>query len=136
MKIFTMEKELRLIKNTGYFPVPQITPQDNKIKTTRDKDKILGIIDEIATAMLNAVKQSEEVYIREQEQARVRDEQLRSVRQTDRSDQISTTSHWLTAPQSEMTTQDQNHQGYTSTQTQFITFTPLHPMVMTNMSHL
>ena len=35
--------------------------------------------------MLKAVKQSEETHIREQEQARARDEQLRSVWQTDRS---------------------------------------------------
>ena len=41
-------------------------------------------IDEVATAMLNAVKQSKENYAREQ--VRARDEQLRSVRQTDRSD--------------------------------------------------
>ena len=34
MKIFAVEKELRLIKNRGYFPVRQITPQDNKIETT------------------------------------------------------------------------------------------------------
>ena len=81
-----MEKELRLIKNRGYFPVPQITPQDNKIKTTQDKNKIMKEIDEVATAMLNAVKQSEENYAREQEQVRVRDQQLRSVRQNDRSD--------------------------------------------------
>ena len=86
MKIFAMEKELRLIKNRGYFPVPKIMPQDNKIETTRDKDKILATIDEIATVMLNAVKQSKENYIREQEQARAREEQLRSVRQTNRSD--------------------------------------------------
>ena len=36
--------------------------------------------------MLNAVKQSEENYMKEQEQVRVRDEQLRSARQTNRSD--------------------------------------------------
>ena len=46
---------------------------------------MLGTIDEIATAMIKAVRQSEENYLREQEQARARDEQLRSVRQTDRS---------------------------------------------------
>ena len=85
MKIFTIEKELRTIKNRGYFPVPQITPQDHKIETARDKEKVLGTIDEIATAMIKAVRQSEEDYLREQEQARARDEQLRSVRQTDRS---------------------------------------------------
>ena len=43
-------------------------------------------VDEIATAMFQAVKQSEEVYISEQERARARDEQLRSVRQTNRSE--------------------------------------------------
>ena len=78
MKIFAMEKELRSIKNRGYFPVPQITPQDSKIETARDKDKILETIDEIATAMLQAITQSEEAYMRGQEQARARDEQLRS----------------------------------------------------------
>ena len=85
MKIFTIEKELRTIKNRGYFPVPHITLLDSKIKTARDKDKILGTIDEIVTAVLKAVTQSEETHIREQEQARARDKQLRSVRQTDRS---------------------------------------------------
>ena len=54
-------------------------------------------IDEVATAMLNAVKQSEENYAREQEQVRARDEQLRSVRQT-RQIEILTLSHWLTVP--------------------------------------
>ena len=86
MKIFAIENELRLIKNRGYFPVPQITPQDNKIETYWDKNKILEAVDEEATAMLNVVKQSEETYAKEQEQVRVRDEQLRSVRQTNRSD--------------------------------------------------
>ena len=81
-----MEKELRLIKNRGYFPVPQITPQDCKIETAKDKNKLMKEIDEVVTAMLNAVKQSEENYAREQEQVRARDEQLRSLRQTDRSD--------------------------------------------------
>ena len=43
-------------------------------------------MDEEKTEMLNAVKQSKENYKREQEQARIRDEQLRSARQTNRSD--------------------------------------------------
>ena len=73
MKIFAIEKELRLIKNRGYFPVPQITPKNNKIETSRDKNKILEAVDEEATAMLNADKQSEENYVKEQEQVRVRD---------------------------------------------------------------
>ena len=65
VKIFAMEKELRLIKNRGYFPVAQITPQDCKIETAQDKNELMKEIDEVATAMLNAVKQSEEFYARE-----------------------------------------------------------------------
>ena len=86
MKIFAMEKELRRIKNRGHFLVPLITPQGNKIETSHDKDKVLEAVDEEITKMLNAMKQSEENYEREQERARIRDEQLRSARQTNRSD--------------------------------------------------
>ena len=85
MKIFAIEKELRTIKNRGHLPIPHITPQDKKIETARDKDKVLETIDQIATAMIKAVRDSEETYNREQEKARARDEQLRSVRQTDSS---------------------------------------------------
>ena len=84
-KIFTIEKEVRTIKNRGYFPVPHINPKEEKIETAKDKDRILERIDEIATAMIQAARQSEENLAREQERARARDEQLRSVRQTDRS---------------------------------------------------
>ena len=86
MKIFAMEKEFRIIKNRGYFRVPLITPQGNKIETPQDRDKVLEAVDEEVTEMLKAVKQSEENYEREQEQARIRDEQLRLARQTSRSD--------------------------------------------------
>ena len=52
----------------------------------QNKNELMKDIDEVATAMLNAVKQSEENYTRELEKVRARDEQLRSVRQTDRTD--------------------------------------------------
>ena len=81
-----MEKELRSIKNRGYFPVPQLAPGECKIETIQDKEVLIKEIDEIAVEMLNAIKESEENYKREQEQARIRDEQLRSARQTSRSD--------------------------------------------------
>ena len=81
-----MEKELRSIKNRGYFPVTQLAPGECKIETIQDKEVLMREIDEIAVEMLNAIKESEENYIREQEQARIRDEQLRSARQTSRSD--------------------------------------------------
>ena len=81
-----MEKELKSIKNRGYFPVPQLAPEECKIETIQDKEVLMREIDEIAVEMLNAIKESEENYKREQEQARIRDEQLRSARQTSRSD--------------------------------------------------
>ena len=80
-----MEKELRPIKNRGYFPVPQLAPEECKIETIQDKEVLMKEINEIAVEMLNAIKESEENYKREQEQARIRDEQLRSTRQTSRS---------------------------------------------------
>ena len=80
-----MEKELRSIKNRGYFPVPQLAPGECKIETIQDKEVLMREIDEIAVEMLNAIKESEENYKREQEQARIRDKQLRSARQTSRS---------------------------------------------------
>ena len=86
VKIFAMEKELRSIKNRGYFPVPQLAPEECKIETIQDKEVLLTEIDEIVVEMLNAIKESEENYKIEQEQARIRDEQLRSARQTSRSD--------------------------------------------------
>ena len=66
--------------------MPLITPQDNKIETTWDKDKVLEAVEEEVTEMLKAVKQIEENYAREQEQAKVRDEKLRAARQTNRSE--------------------------------------------------
>ena len=86
VKIFAMEKELRSIKNRGYFPVPQLAPEECKIETIQDKEVLIKEIDEIAVEMLNAIKESEENYKREQEQARIRDKQLRSARQTSKSD--------------------------------------------------
>ena len=86
VKIFAMEKELRLIKNRGYFPVPQLAAEECKIETIQDKEVLLTEIDEIVVEMLKAIKEREENYKREQEQARTRNEQLRSARQTSRSD--------------------------------------------------
>ena len=86
VKIFAMEKELRLIKNRGYFPVPQLAPRECKVETIQDKEILIKEIDEIAVEMLTAIRESEENYKKEQEQARIREEQLRSARQTSRSD--------------------------------------------------
>ena len=86
VKIFAIEKELRLIKSRGYFPVPQLAPRECKIETIQDKEILIKEIEEIALEMLTAIRESEENYKKEQEQARIREEQLRSARQTSRSD--------------------------------------------------
>ena len=86
MKIFAMEKELRLIKNRGYFPVPQLAPRECKVETIQDKELLIKEIDEVAVEMLTAIRESEENYKKEQEQARMREEQLGSASQTSRSD--------------------------------------------------
>ena len=86
MKFFAMEKELRIIKNRGHFPVPLITPQGTKIETPQDKDKVLEAVDTEVMEMIKAVRESEEIYEREQEEARNRDKHLRLTRQTSRSD--------------------------------------------------
>ena len=86
VKIFAMEKELRLIKNRGYFPVKHLAPRECRIETIQDKETLIKEIDEVAVEMLTAIKESEENYKKDQEQARIREEQLRSARQTSRSD--------------------------------------------------
>ena len=134
VKIFAMEKELRSIKNRGYFPVSQLAPEECKIETIQDKEVLMREIDETAVEMVNTIKESEENYKREQEQARIRDKQLRSARQTSRSD-INLYPHWPTVHQLETATQDQINQEYTSTQTLFTTFTQLRLMEVTSTSH-
>ena len=118
VKIFAMEKELRLIKNRGYFPVPQLAPRECKIETIKDKETLIKDIDEVAVEMLTAIRDSEENYKKEQEQARIREEQLRSARQTSRSD-----------------INQEINQEYTSIQTLFIMFTQLHRTEANSTSH-
>ena len=86
VKIFAMEKELRLIKNRGYFLVPHLAPRECRIETIQDKETLIKEIDEVAVEMLTAIRESEENYKKDQEEARIREEQLRSARQTSRSD--------------------------------------------------
>ena len=81
-----MEKELRIIKNRGHFPVPVITLQDIKIETLQDKKKDLDAVDTKIMEMIKAIRESKENYEREQEEAKSRDQQYRLTRQTNRSD--------------------------------------------------
>ena len=82
MKLFTMEKELRIIKNRGHFPVPQITPQGTKIENTKDIDKVLEAVDKEVVEMIRVVRESEMNYEKEKEEARNKEQQVRLARQT------------------------------------------------------
>ena len=88
IKLFSMEKELRKIRNRGEFPVPRFTPDGIRIVNTQDKDRVLTQVDREVEDILRAVRKNEEKYEKEQEEARNRDQQLRLTRQrqTDRSD--------------------------------------------------
>ena len=81
IKLFSMEKELRKIRNRGEFPVPRFTPDGIKIENTQDKDRVLTQVDREVEDMLRAVRRNEEKYEKEQEEAKNRDQQLRLTRQ-------------------------------------------------------
>ena len=87
IKLLSMEKELRKIRNRGEFPVPKFTPDGIKIKTTQDKDRVLTQVDREVEDILKAVGRNKENYEREHEEAKNRDQLLRLTRQrqTDRS---------------------------------------------------
>ena len=70
MTLFAMEKELRIIKNRGHFPVPKVTPQGTRIENPKDINKILEEVDKEVVEMLNAVRESELKYKKEKAEAR------------------------------------------------------------------
>ena len=72
IKLFSMEKELRKIRNRGEFPVPRFTPGGIKIENTQDKDRILTQVDREVEDILRAVRRNEEKYEKEQEEAKIR----------------------------------------------------------------
>ena len=86
MKLFTMEKELRIIKNRRHFPVPKITPQGIKIENTKDKEKVLKAVDQEVCEILRAIRQNKENYKKEKEEAKNKKQQVKLKRQTNRSD--------------------------------------------------
>ena len=86
MKLFTMEKELRIIKNRGHLPVSTITPQGTKIENTKDIDKVLEEVDKEVVEMIAAVRESELNYEKEKAEAKNKEQQVRLARQTNRPD--------------------------------------------------
>ena len=86
LKLFTMEKELRVINNRGQFPVPRITPHSTKIENSRDSDKIIKAVDTEICEMLKAIKESEERHEKEREEEKTREQRVRLTGQPDRTD--------------------------------------------------
>ena len=114
--------------------MPQLAPEECKIETIQDKGVLLTEIDEIVVEMLNASKESEENYKREQEQARIRDEQLRFARQTSRSDINLYPTLANSTPIRNSNTRS-NQPGVHFNANPFTTFMQLHPMEATNTNH-
>ena len=124
MKLFANEKELRLIKNRGHFPVPKITPQGTKIENSKDMDKVLEAVDTEVTEMIRAIRESKEKYEKEKEEAKDREQQMRLTRQPSRSDFNFPTMSSSTLIRNNNTAPQQGwKQSYTSIQTQYTTST-------------
>ena len=84
--IFVMEKELRNLKGRGHFPVPTILPHGMRIENPQQVRKTLESVDEEVVQILTAVRESERIYEKEKEEARVREQQARTTRPSQRSE--------------------------------------------------
>ena len=82
--IFVMEKELRSFKDRGHFPIPTITPHGRRTKNPHQVRKTLESVDEEAVQILTTVRKIERTYKKEKEEARVREQQARATRPSQR----------------------------------------------------
>ena len=57
IKLFSMEKELRKIRNRGEFPVPKFTPEGIRIMNTKDKDRVLTQVDRECRGYIESYKE-------------------------------------------------------------------------------
>ena len=78
MTIFTMENELRNLKDRGHFPIPKITPHGIRIDNPQQAKRILDAVDGELTQILKSIRESEEKYEKEKEEARLREQQARA----------------------------------------------------------
>ena len=60
MTIFTMENELRNLKDRGHFPIPKITPHGIRIDNPHQAKKTLDTVDGELTQILKSIRESEE----------------------------------------------------------------------------
>ena len=76
--IFVMEKELRSLKGRGHFSIPTITPHGARIENPHQVRKTLESVDEEVVQILTTVRESERIYEKEKEEARVREQQAKA----------------------------------------------------------
>ena len=84
--IFAMENELRILKGRGHFPIPKMTPQDIRIDSQHLAKKTLDAADRELTKILQNIRESEERYEKEKEEAKRREHQARSNKPVQRHD--------------------------------------------------
>ena len=79
-----MEKELRGLKGRGHFKIPTITPNGARIKTPHHIKKFLEAVDEEMIHIITTIRESERNYEKEKEEARIRQQQVRATRSSQR----------------------------------------------------
>ena len=84
MTIFAMEKELRSLKGKGHFLIPKITPKGTRIEKPHHVRKTLEAVDKEVVQMLNTIKENERIHEKEKEETRIREQQARATRATQR----------------------------------------------------
>ena len=82
--IFVIEKELRSFKDRGHFPIPTITPHGRRTKNPHQVRKTLESVDEEAVQILTTVRKIDRTYKKEKEETRVREQQARATRPSQR----------------------------------------------------
>ena len=127
MTIFVMEKDLRSLKDREHFPIPTITPHGTRIENPHQVSQTLEAVDEEMVHILTTVRESERNYEKEKEEARVREQQARTTRSSQRPEYNFLTLNSSTPIKIQVqqeTRTDTQREAYTSTQTPYGTTTP------------
>ena len=111
MTIFAMDKELRNLKGRGHLPIPKITQHSIRIDNTQHARKTLEAVDDELVQILNIVRESERKHEKEIEEARLREQQARANRPTQRPEYNYLSQNSSTPiKNTDTTTGNQNHQ--------------------------
>ena len=82
-KLFAIENELRAIQCRELLPFPTISPHEERIKSKRDKDKLIHMVDKEIVEVLKIIQSIELKYQKETE-AKQKEQQARLARQANR----------------------------------------------------